>query len=181
MILYINSCVREDSRTDRLAKALLKKLGGDFTELKLADMNISPLGRDALDKRTKLIAGRDYSDTMFDLAKQFAAADKIVISAPFWDFSFPSLLKIYLENIYVTGIVSHYNENGVPEGLCKASGLWYVTTAGGEFVPDYCYNYLSALAKVCFGIPETNLIKAEMLDIVGNDAEKILQTAIGNL
>ena len=35
MTLYINCCVREESRTDRLARAVLQKLGGDFTELKL--------------------------------------------------------------------------------------------------------------------------------------------------
>ena len=32
MTLYINCCVREESRTDRLARAVLQKLGGNFTE-----------------------------------------------------------------------------------------------------------------------------------------------------
>ena len=35
MTLYINCCVREESRTNRLARAVLQKLGGDITELKL--------------------------------------------------------------------------------------------------------------------------------------------------
>ena len=30
MTLFINCCVREESRTDRLARAVLQKLGGDF-------------------------------------------------------------------------------------------------------------------------------------------------------
>lgn len=34
MILYINCCARRDSRTDRLARALLEKLG-DYEELRL--------------------------------------------------------------------------------------------------------------------------------------------------
>lgn len=49
------------------------------------------------------------------------------------DLSFPARLKIYLENIYVTGIVSKYDENGRPRGLCRAERLYYVTTAGGPF------------------------------------------------
>ena len=36
MILYINACMRGESRTDRIAKALLQKLGGDYAEVKLS-------------------------------------------------------------------------------------------------------------------------------------------------
>ena len=94
MTLYINCCVREESRTDRLAQAVLQKLGGDFTELKLYEENLKPLDRETLNKRTALIKQGDYSDPMFDHAKQFASADTIVIAAPYWDLSFPSTLKI---------------------------------------------------------------------------------------
>ena len=178
MTLYINCCVREESRTDRLARAVLQKLGGDFTELKLYEENLMPLDRDTLNRRTALIEQGDYSDPMFDYAKQFATADNIVIAAPYWDLSFPATLKIYIENIYVTGIVSAYNENGLPVGLCKAKELYYVTTAGGPYDPTYSYGYIESLAKNFFGIPTTHLVKAEMLDIVGNDAEEILRRKI---
>ena len=88
--------------------------------------------------------------------------------------SFPAPLKTYFENIYVTGIVSEYAENGMPRGLCKAKALYYVTTAGGSYDPTYSYGYVESLAKNYFGIPATHLVKAEMLDIDGNDAEEIL-------
>ena len=39
MVLYINACVRNESRTDRLARKLLDKLG-DYTELKLSSENL---------------------------------------------------------------------------------------------------------------------------------------------
>ena len=129
MTLYINCCVREKSRTDRLARAVLKMLGGDITELNLYRENLKPLDRDTLNKRTALIEQGDYSDPIFDYAKQFASADTIVIAAPYWDLSFPATLKIYIENIYITGIASEYDENGMPVGLCKAKELYYVTTA----------------------------------------------------
>ena len=105
-ILYINSCVREESRTERIAKELLSRLGNDFCELNLAELNLTPLTKEKLNLRTALIKKNYYDDCMFDLAKQFAAADIIVISAPYWDLSFPALLKTYIENIYITGIVS---------------------------------------------------------------------------
>ncbi|SCX31588.1 FMN-dependent NADH-azoreductase [Ruminococcaceae bacterium P7] len=178
MTLYINCCAREESRTDRLARAVLQKLGGDFTELNLYEVNLKPLDKKTLNKRTALIEQGDYSDPIFDYAKQFASADTIVIAAPYWDLSFPATLKIYIENIYVTGIVSAYSESGMPVGLCKAKELYYVTTAGGPYDPTYSYGYVESLAKNFFGIPVTHLVKAEMLDIVGNDAEEILRRKI---
>ena len=181
MTLYINCCVREESRTERLAQAVLQKLGGDFTELNLYNENLKPLDGEMLNKRTALIEQGDYSDPMFDYAKQFASADTIVIAAPYWDLSFPASLKTYIENIYVTGIVSAYNESGLPDGLCKATELYYVTTAGGPYDPTYSYGYIESLAKNFFGIPETHLVKAEMLDIIGNNAEEILNQEVSRI
>ncbi len=181
MILYVNCCVRSDSRTHRLARAVLDKMGGKYTELYLPEEGLAPLSEQTLDKRTKLIEKGELNDDMFYYAHQFANADRIVISAPFWDGSFPSILKIYLENIYAVGIVSRYDENGVPVGMCKASELVYVTTAGGEYIPDFSYDYIKALSQGCFGIKNTRLVMAQMLDIAGNDAEAILTNAIAQI
>lgn len=178
MILYINSCVRGDSRTDKIAKAVLGKLGGEYTELYLPDENLQPLSREKLEKRTELIEQGDYNNSMFRYAKQFAAADKIVISAPYWDLSFPAILKLYIENIYVTGIVSEYSENGMPHGLCRADELIYITTSGGPYNPDFSFGYINELAKIFFGIPKVTLVKAEMLDVEGFNAEEIVSGTI---
>ena len=40
MILYINSCVRKGSRTDRIARALLEKLGGEYAEVDIYSKRI---------------------------------------------------------------------------------------------------------------------------------------------
>ncbi len=181
MILYINCCVREASRTDRLARRVLELLGGEVKELRLYEEDLRPLDRGTLKRRTALIEQGSYGDRMFEYAKQFAAADSIVIAAPYWDLSFPAPLKVYFENIYVTGIVSEYTEEGVPRGLCRAKRLIYVTTAGGPYDPTYSYGYVKSLAEDFFGIPEVSLVKAEMLDIVGNDAEEILRKAMDDV
>lgn len=179
-MLYINSCVREKSRTDRLAKILLKKLG-EYDELKLDELNLRALGKESLEYRTRLIENKNYEDAIFGYAKQFADAKTIVISAPYWDGSFPAILKIYLENIYVTGIVSKYGPDGRPEGLCKAEKLYYVTTAGGPYNPKYSYEYIKDLFVNMFGVIDTELIYVENLDIVGNDAEMLLKNAIASI
>lgn len=173
MILYVNGCPRDGSRTDRLARKLLNKLG-DYEEVNLENEHLIPMDGERLEYRTRLIDQNNYSDPIFDYAKQFAAADTIVIAAPFWDLSFPAELKVYIENIYVTGIVSKYGADGRPVGLCKAKKLYYVTTAGGPYDSRYSYDYIQDLALNYFGIDETMLIQAEMLDIFGNDPEKIL-------
>ena len=181
MTLYINSCVRPASRTDRLAKALLAALGEAYTEVTLDREPLEPLGGGSLALRTELLENGELTHPMLRYARQFAEADTIVVSTPFWDFGFPAKLKVYLEQIYVTGIVSRYGEDGMPVGLCRAKKLWYVATAGGPFYPQYSYHYLRDLAKMAFGIPETGLLCAEGLDIVGNDPEAILRSAIDGI
>ncbi|MBE6345142.1 MAG: ACP phosphodiesterase [Spirochaetaceae bacterium] len=174
MVLYINSCVRKDSRTERLAKVLLKKIDDEIIELKLEEENLQPYSEKMLELRSELASTGVFSDKIFKWANLFAKADQIVISAPFWDLSFPALLKLFIENIYVTGLVTKFDINGCAKGLCKAKKLYYVATAGGKFVPDFSYKYIESLCKDYFGIKETALFFAEMLDIEGFDAEKII-------
>ncbi len=180
MILYINACIRTESRTNRLAKALLDKLGA-YEEVRLTDMEIQPLNEERLDYRAAQIEKQNYNDRIFKLSKQFAQADLIIISAPYWDGQFPAILKTYIENIYSIGIVTKYDEYGKPQGLCKAKKLYYVTTAGGRYNPRFSFDYIDYLVKNMFGIQETELIYAEYLDIEDNDAKKILSQAISDI
>lgn len=180
MVLYINACVRTESRTDKIARALLERLG-EYEEICLAELGLEPLDEKTLLKRTKLLKEDAYDDSMFDLAKQFAKAEIIVIAAPHWDLSFPALLKIYIENIYVTGIVSKYNEKGLPQGLCRADKLYYVTTSGGPLIEEFGYGYIRDLATQFMGVKDTCLIKAEMLDVEGFDSEKIVDHTIRDM
>lgn len=176
MILFVNACVRRQSRTLRLARRLLERLGGDQEEVRL-DRIAFPVADEAfLEKRDRLIAAEDFNDPLFAMARQFAAADEIVIAAPHWDLSFPAALKQYFEQINVLGITFVYTADGIPMGLCRARKLYYVTTAGGTIVSEaYGYGYVRALAKEFYGIAETTLFKAEGLDIIGADEEVILR------
>lgn len=112
-VLFINACVRPESRTCRLAREVLKRLPGEPEELRLYEEPIEPLDQETLEKRTELVARGDYRDPQFRYAKQFAQAADIVVAAPYWDLSFPSILKVYLEQICVTGLTFQYTPEGI--------------------------------------------------------------------
>ena len=177
-ILFVNACPREGSRTLELAKYALSKLEGAVTELPLFEENLLPLNGKTLALRDKMIAQSNFDHPIFKYARQFANADTVVIAAPFWDLSFPSALKIWLEYVMALGVTFCYDEKGMPQGLCKAKRLFYVSTAGGPVLPSHLgFDYVNALAKNCFSIEKTALFSAENLDVIGADTEAILKQA----
>lgn len=178
MNLFINACVRKGSRTKELADHFLSKQKEAYEEVNLNAIDFPTVDESFLNRRDRLIAQRDFNDPMFDLARQFADADDIVIAAPFWDLSFPAALKQYFEQINVRGITFYYTPEGIPTGLCRAKCITYITTVGGNCFPEeYGAGYVKALAQGFYGIPEFRLISAAGLDIVGADVEGIMDSA----
>ena len=175
-VLFINACVRQNSRTLALANSMMKDMQGEIICVNLAAENIAPLDGATLEKRERLVREGRWEDPMFRYATQFAAADEIVIAAPFWDLSFPAMLKIYLEQITVAGITFRYTD-GRPTGLCKAEMLTYVTTSGGPIVEDFGYAYVKTLAKSFYGIPKTVAVRAMNLDVDMISAQELLARA----
>ena len=177
MVLFVNGCVRENSRTLELASHVLKHLSGEVEEVKLYEENISPITVTEIEKRSNSAKANDFSDGVFNLAKQFSSADIIVIAAPYWDLSFPAVVKNYFEKITVKGLTFAYSEQGIPYGLCKAKKLIYVTTAGGPIIHNFGFSYVEALAKNFYGIPEAQCVSAEGLDIYGANVAEIMEKA----
>ena len=169
-ILFVNACVRKESRTILLAREVLSNLNGEITELFLPDLDLKPLTEQRITSRLTNPMEQKF-------ALQFSQADIIVIAAPMWDLSFPALLKTYIENISIGGITFKYTDAGV-KGLCKAKKLYYISTSGGIFYPDFGFNYIKALSNMMFGIKEVVCFKAEGLDILGNDVGKIIDNSL---
>ena len=176
-ILFINACVRSNSRTLELAKHVLSKLSGEVEEVKLYDIDLSPLDLKEMHLREDAAISKDFSNGVFSLAKQFANAETIVVAAPYWDLMFPAVLKCYFEKITVNGLTFCYGENGIPKGLCKGKKLIYVTTSGGPIKASFGYDYVTALAKNFYGIKDVSCVKAEGLDVYGANVEAILKCA----
>ena len=109
---------------------------------------------------------------------EFAEAEQIVIAAPFWDLSFPAILKTYIEWINVPGVVFRDSEEGRPVGMCRAKSLYFVWTSGGPVADDaFGFGYVESLEKNFWGIGDVRRFAATGLDIVGADAEAILREA----
>lgn len=177
MVLFVNGCVRENSRTLDLAKAVLAKEDQEIQEVCLYTDGPEGLTPETLHLREELTRAREFDHPIFRWAVQFAKADTIVIAAPYWDLMFPAKVRAYLEAVTVAGITFQYSPEGIPQGLCKATRLIYVTTAGGPIFQNFGFDYVKALAGNFYGIPSIRLVKAEGLDIWGADPVAILDAA----
>ena len=177
MILFVNGCVRENSRTLELAQAVLEHMTDTVEEIRIFPNGPGGLDGEKLRLRDELRAANTFDHPMFRFAKQFAAADTIVMAAPYWDLAFPAKIRAYLEEITVAGITFRYGQDGRPQGLCRARRLIYVTTAGGPVFQDFGFSYVESLARLFYGIGEVYQVKAEGLDIWGNQPDKILEQA----
>ena len=188
-LLFINACVRgEQSRSLKLARRFLEGWqkahpDGAVTEVDLCRDRLVPQYPEVLAERDALWSAGKLDDPMFAPARQFAAADRIVMAAPFWELSFPAILKIYLERITVTNITFGYDADGRNVGLCKAKKLLLITTRGGDFSrPETAWMEMGArqLEALCamYGIPSFQCLTAQGLDDIRNDKEAILAQAM---
>lgn len=176
-ILFVNACVRPESRTRELAELALGQIAGEVAELNLNEVAIPPLTRETLEARTMALETGDSGSPLFRYAKQFADADAIVIAAPYWDLSFPALLKAYIEAVNVVGITFYYDAHGTPKSLCRAKELYYITTAGGPILADLGFDYVRTVAEMFYQIPTIRCVRAEGLDVVGADVAEIMGAA----
>lgn len=182
-LLWINCCMRgkEISRTYKISREFIEKFKAEKNDLEVDEIDLTsrkllPYNNEDIEKRDRLLKSQSYYDPMFDFADRFRRADYIVISAPYWDLSFPSALKVFFEQICVCGITFCYTENGIPKGLCKGKELTYITTCGG-FIDnlDLGYDYVKGISKL-FGIENTVEYRLEGLDIEGNNVEVCLDS-----
>ena len=185
-LLFINACVRgEHSRTLKLARRFLEgyqKAHPDtvITQRDLCAQRLLPQYPEVLAERDELWAAGKLDQPMFEPAREFAAADKIVVAAPFWDLCFPAVLKIYLERISVTDVTFGYDDQGAMVGLCRASKLLYVVTRGGNYAGTDLEMGTPMLRALCtmYGIPELITLAAEGLDDVRQDKQALLDAAL---
>lgn len=181
-ILYIDACVRkEDSRTRKIADAFFENIDKEKYEVKYLDITcegLKPLLGDFFEERQKLLDDNNLEHPRFHYAHEFANVDEIVIAAPFWDLSFPAIVKIYIENVSVDGITFTSTAEGL-KGLCKAENLIYFTSRGGFYhdaTDELAIPHLKALCNF-FGIDKFTYIDADGMDVQGFDSATSLKEA----
>ena len=127
-LVVINACVRQaDSRTLRIAEPIIEALGKRYSikRYDLPEMEIVPLTPGLYAQRAEGVV----PEWAKEAAQAIADADSILIAAPFWDMSFPAVLKCFFEQTSLFDIT--FTDNGKScVGLCQSPKVLYVTTRG---------------------------------------------------
>lgn len=169
------------SRTSKLCEIFIRSYialhrNVELKRVVLRDEDIRYYTADMVNKRSELISEEKFDDPIFRYAKDFAEADRILIGAPFWDMSFPALLKIYFENIFAQHVTFMITPEGY-KSLCRATHILYITTAGGFIGEEQgLEQYMASICRT-FGIQYFDLLSAEGLDIQNADVELIMKEA----
>lgn len=102
-LVYIDACMRKESRTRRIAEPIISKLSERYTITKFV-LNELPLEIVKEDLIQQRLYG-NYNPQSLLWAKKICDADRIVIAAPFWDMSYPAALKNFFELCSIGGLV----------------------------------------------------------------------------
>ncbi len=178
-LFHIDSCLRSGSKTKRIADALIDRLSERYEveTMRLSDYDFPVVKDDILKERSNGYVPEEY----VQIARKIAAADRLVISAPFWDMSFPSALKVFLENMSLFNVTFASNEKEC-YGLCKAEKVLYITTRGMNIKTgdemEQATPYVKAISKL-WGLGELHVIAAENMDYsTPEQIEEKIQNAI---
>ena len=181
-LVVINACVRQaDSRTLRIAEPVIEALAKRYkiTRYDLPDMDIAPLN-------PELFAERGLGEIpswASEAASAIAGADRILIAAPFWDMSFPAVLKCFFEQTSLFDIT--FTDNGnTCVGLCKAPKVLYITTRGMDIptgnLREQATPYLKALGSL-WNLGELTTISARNMDYSSEEEiEKKISRAVAD-
>lgn len=168
-LVIIDSCMRAESRTRRILNAAREVLSTRY-DIEIIDVNAAGLlllTPEGLEERTSGIV----PEQTLSLAKTIAAADRLVVAAPFWDMSFPATLKAFFENMSLYGVT--FEDNGhTCVGLCKCKKVMYITTRGMDVETgsprEQGSSYLMALSTL-WGLGEVTTVAAKNLDYLSTD------------
>ncbi|MFC3746940.1 FMN-dependent NADH-azoreductase [Paenibacillus sp. GCM10012306] len=117
------------------------------------------------------------------LVDQFVAADKYVFVNPIWNFSFPPVLKAYIDAICVAGRTFRYTDKG-PIGLMTDKKAVHIQASGSVLSPGSMYadsemghRYLDSIMKF-IGVPSFEGIFVEGMAKSPDQAPAIKEKAI---
>ena len=172
-LIIIDSCMREESRTRVILDAAKEVLSAryDIENIDVNALALPPVSPEVLEERTSGVVPEET----VAIARKIASADRIVIAAPFWDMSFPAVLKAFFENMSLYN-VTFTDDGSTCTGLCKCQKVLYITTRGmdiptGDF-RDQGSSYLKALSSL-WGLGDVITVAAWNLDYM--PAEKVTE------
>ena len=169
-IIYVNAIIRKDeSRTKRLADGIISSIK-DEVELKEINLNELPLNPyNEATYEDKVNNGTE--ELFYNLSKEIAECDGLIVASPFWDMSFPSLLKSFLEKISLFDVM-FVSDDKRCIGIAKCPFMYYIVTRGMDIEDgdelEQGTPYLKALCWL-WGIKIFKVTSASNFDYLPND------------
>ena len=119
-----------------------------------------------------------------DAIAEIMAADVIVIGAPLYNFSIPSVLKAWIDHLCRAGITFKYVD-GKPQGLVTDKKVYVAMSSGGIYSegPAAGYDFVAPYLKAVLGflgMTDVTVVRAEGVSIPGVQ-EKALEKALDSV
>ncbi|MBC6972901.1 FMN-dependent NADH-azoreductase [Bacillus sp. Xin] len=114
----------------------------------------------------------------------FMNADRYVFVTPMWNFSYPPVVKAYLDNLSIAGKTFKYTENG-PVGLLEGKKALHIQATGGVYsegpyaAMDFGRNHLNAVLGF-MGVSDVEYLAVEGMNANPEKAPEIKEAAIAN-
>ncbi|WP_409301042.1 FMN-dependent NADH-azoreductase [Peribacillus sp. SCS-155] len=164
----------------------------EVVHLDLYKMDIPQLDADLFSGWGKLRSGSQFNELseteqakvsrVNELSEQFVSADKFVFVTPLWNFSFPAIMKAYLDCVAQAGKTFKYTEQGAV-GLLTDKKALHIQARGGIYSEgptaefEMGNRYLSIMMNF-FGVPSFDGLFIEGHNQFPERAEEIKQDGI---
>ena len=198
-VLYITAHPHDESQSYSMAvgKAFIasykeKNPNAEVVHVDLYSENIPHIDADVFSGWGKLRSGQAFDELsseekakvsrLNELSDQFIAADKYVFVTPLWNFSFPPVMKAYLDSVAVAGKTFKYTEQG-PVGLLPGKKALHIQARGGIYSEgpaaqmEMGHRYISVMMSF-FGIKELEGLFVEGHNAMPDKAQEIKENAI---
>ncbi|MFL6558876.1 MAG: FMN-dependent NADH-azoreductase [Bacillus sp. (in: firmicutes)] len=166
--------------------------GDEVIHLDLYSENIPHIDADVFSGWGKLRSGQAFDELtteekqkvgrLNELSEQFVSADKYVFVTPLWNFSFPPIMKAYLDSVAVAGKTFKYTEQG-PIGLLTDKKALHIQARGGFYSEgpaaemEMGHRYISIMMSF-FGVPSLEGLFVEGHNAMPDKAQEIKENAI---
>lgn len=163
-ILHIDCSPRRDSHSRRLSASLLARLRAANPDAGITrrDLGLAPIAHAGDDYANALAApGSPAADGALQLSEtliqELEQADALVLGTPMNNFTVPSVLKAWLDQVLRMGRTIASAPGGEKIGLLQDKPVYIAIAAGGVFSgerarqPDFLTPYLTA-AFGCIGL-----------------------------
>jgi FMN-dependent NADH-azoreductase len=148
-VLYITAHPHDDTQSFSMAagKAFIDTYkevnpSHEVVSVDLYKEDIPQIDADVFSGWGKLQTGKGFEELsdnekakvgrLTELVDQFVDADKYIFVTPFWNFSFPPVMKAYIDSVSVAGKTFKYTEHG-PVGLLTDKKALHIQARGGIY------------------------------------------------